>query len=412
MLKDLKHDKPVWEALQKEQQRQEQGLEMIASENYASPAVMQAAGSILTNKYAEGYPGQRYYGGCEHVDSIEQLAINRARQLFGSEGANVQPHSGSQANMAAYLALAPAGSRLLGMDLKCGGHLTHGAKVSFSGLLYKASSYGVHPDTGLLDYDEIQKQAERHKPHILIAGFSSYPRELNFKKFRHIADSVGAKLVVDMAHFAGLVAAGVHPSPVPYADAVTTTTHKTLRGPRGGLILAPTQHIKSINSKIFPCLQGGPLEHIVAAKAVALHEALQPEFKTYIQHVIKNAKALAQALKKHDLFLVTGGTDNHLVLIDLRRSKDLEDLDGHTAQQRLDEAGITVNKNTVPGETRSPFVTSGLRLGTPALTSRAMGPEQMNDIATWVAQVLHNTSAVKRVRQQVHNLCQRFPIYE
>ena len=411
MLQNLKQDSPLFEALQKEQQRQEYGLEMIASENYASPAVMQAAGSILTNKYAEGYPGQRYYGGCEHVDSIERLAINRACQLFNCEAANVQPHSGSQANMAAFLALAPAGSRLLGMDLACGGHLTHGAKVSFSGILYKASSYGVDAGTGLLDYDEIERIAQHTKPQILIAGYSSYPRELDFNRFRKIADSAGAALVVDMAHFAGLVAAGVHASPVPFADCITTTTHKTLRGPRGGLILAPTKHRKAINSKIFPALQGGPLEHIIAAKAVAFYEALQPDFKLYAQKVVQNAKALAKALIEQDLHLVTGGTDNHLVLIDLRKSKGLADLDGNTAQQRLDEAGITVNKNTVPGETRSPFVTSGLRLGTPALSTRGMDVEQMQQIASQVGQVLRSPSQVAPVRQQVHKLCQEFPIY-
>jgi glycine hydroxymethyltransferase len=403
-------DPEVAQIIGREARRQIYGLEMIASENYASPAVMAAQGSVLTNKYAEGYPGKRYYGGCEFVDQVEQLAIDRAKKLFGAEHANVQPHSGSQANMAVYLAELSAGDTILGMDLSHGGHLTHGSPVNFSGLLFKATSYGLDAATGLLNYDQIRSKAREVRPKLLIAGYSAYPRLLDFKAFRSIADEVGAKLLVDMAHFSGLVAGDAHPSPVPFADYVTTTTHKTLRGPRGGLILCKEGLAKKLNSRIFPGIQGGPLEHIIAAKAVSFGEALRPEFKTYAQAIVKNAKALAEGLLSQGFKLVTGGTDNHLVLLDL---SDRE-ITGKEGEEALDRAGITVNKNTVPNEKRSPFVTSGLRIGTPALTTRGMGPTEMKQISSWIAQVLQapkDPSVLENVRRQVHALCERFPIY-
>lgn len=417
---DLRHlakvDPDVYAHLLKETERQFTGLEMIASENYASQAVMEAQGSILTNKYAEGYPGKRYYGGCEFVDKIEQLAIDRLKKLFGVPHANVQPHSGSQANQAVFLAVAKAGDTILGMDLSHGGHLTHGSPVNFSGILFKAASYGIDPNTGRINYDTIRSVAKETKPKILIAGYSAYPRTLDFAKFREIADEVGAVLMVDMAHFAGLVAGGVHPSPAPYAHYITSTTHKTLRGPRGGIILSGVTQdnaddaAKKVNSKIFPGIQGGPLEHVIAAKAVAFHEALQPEFKQYAQQIVKNASALADSLLTAGLDLVTGGTDNHLMLLDLSK----REVTGKDAEIALDHAGITVNKNTVPNEKRSPFVTSGIRIGTPALTTRGMQESEMKLIGGWIAEVLANPqdqAMLARVRAQVAELCQSYPVY-
>ncbi len=403
-------DLEIYNAIQNEFERQQFGLEMIASENYTSKAVMEAQGSVLTNKYAEGYPGKRYYGGCEFVDVAESLAISRACELFGAAAANVQPHSGSQANMAVYLAELKAGERVLGMDLSHGGHLTHGSPVNFSGILFQVASYGLDPKTNLISYEDILNKAKEFKPKMIIAGYSAYPRLLDFAKFKEIADAVGAKLLVDMAHFAGLVAGGAHPSPIPYADYVTTTTHKTLRGPRGGLILTSEENAKKVNSKIFPGIQGGPLEHVIAAKAVAFKEALQPEFKTYAKKIIENAKALAEGLLAENFSLVTGGTDNHLMLVDLSAT----DVTGKDAEIALDHAGITVNKNTVPNEKRSPFVTSGIRIGTPALTTRGMGPAEMKKIALWISQVVKNTkdeAVITNVRAQVKELCQQFPMY-
>jgi len=411
----LAHDAEVLNLIKKESIRQQDGLEMIASENYTSKAVMEAQGSILTNKYAEGYPGKRYYGGCEFVDGIESIAIERAKKLFGVNYANVQPHAGSQANMAVYMASMKAGETILGMDLSNGGHLTHGSPVNFSGLLFKAASYKLDSETGLLNYDTIRATAREVKPKLLIAGYSAYPRTLDFAKFKEIANEVGADLLVDMAHFAGLVASGHHESPVPYADFVTSTTHKTLRGPRGGLILTNSEEkAKLMNSRIFPGIQGGPLEHVIAGKAVAFGEALQPDFKKYIDQVLKNAKALAEALKAEGFSLVTGGTDNHLMLVDLSQSKNFGEITGKVAETALDEAGITVNKNTVPNEKRSPFVTSGIRIGTPALTTRGMKEAEMKKIAQWITTVLknHDNQDMKhQVKQQVKELCQSFPIY-
>lgn len=404
-------DPEIFSAIEKESERQQFGLEMIASENYTSKAVMEAQGSNLTNKYAEGYPGKRYYGGCVNVDTVESLAIERAKKLFGASFANVQPHSGSQANMGVYLAACKAGETILGMDLSHGGHLTHGSPVNFSGLLFKAASYKLDAETGVINYDTIRATAKEVKPKLIIAGYSAYPRQLDFAKFKEIADEVGAQLLVDMAHFAGLVATGHHPSPMPYADYVTTTTHKTLRGPRGGMILTNSEEkAKIINSRIFPGIQGGPLEHVIAGKAVSFKEALQPEFKKYIENVVVNAKALAESLLSQGFNLVTGGTDNHLILMDL---SDRE-ITGKVAEIALDEAGITVNKNTVPNEKRSPFVTSGVRLGTPALTTRGMGVAEMKQIAAWITQVLKNPEdqAVKtRVHNEVKEMCKNFPIY-
>ncbi|MEY4616641.1 MAG: hypothetical protein RJB66_1601 [Pseudomonadota bacterium] len=403
-------DPEIASIISKELQRQQTGLEMIASENYASISVMETQGSILTNKYAEGYPNKRYYGGCEFVDQAESLAIERAKKLFGVEAANVQPHSGSQANMAVYLAACEPGDTILGMDLSHGGHLTHGSPVNFSGLLYKAASYGLDPATGRLNYDSIREIAKEKKPKMIIAGYSAYPRLLDFAAFRSIADEVGAALLVDMAHFAGLVASGHHPSPVPYADYITSTTHKTLRGPRGGMILANNEKIKKINSRIFPGIQGGPLEHVIAAKAVAFGEALQPNFKSYQEQVLKNAKTLAEELMKHGFDLVTGGTENHLLLLDLSN----REVTGKDAETALDHAGITVNKNTVPNEKRSPFVTSGVRIGTPALTTRGMSEKEMVLIAQWIAKVLNepsNTTLLSKIRAEVQEMCRAFPIY-
>lgn len=413
MLHHLKNSDPTLaQYIELEHTRQTDGLEMIASENYASLAVMEAQGSILTNKYAEGYPGKRYYGGCEHVDKIETLAIERAKQLFNCHYANVQPHSGSQANMAVYLAALKPGDTLLGMDLSHGGHLTHGSPVNFSGLLFKAQHYGLNPSTERLDYDQIHQIAKETKPQIIIAGYSAYPRYLDFNAFRQIADDVGALLHVDMAHFAGLVASGDHSTPIGIADVVTSTTHKTLRGPRGGIILSNTEEwSKKFNSKIFPGIQGGPLEHVIGAKAVAFGEALRPEFKTYIKQVLINAKTLAQVLLDEGLTLVTGGTDNHLLLINLSQLP----VSGKEAEIALDKAGITVNKNTVPNETRSPFVTSGIRIGTPAITTRGLKEAEMKQIGRWIVQVIRepqNDTLLHHINQQVKDLCKQFPIYK
>ena len=408
----LKNSDPeLFAVIERETERQEYGLEMIASENYASRAVMEAQGSTLTNKYAEGYPGKRYYGGCEFVDQAESLAIERAKKLFGCEHANVQPHSGSQANMAVYLAALEAGDKVLGMDLSNGGHLTHGSPVNFSGLLFDVAAYGLDPETGRLNYNQIEDIATNEKPKLIIAGYSAYPRLLDFEAFRTIADKVGAKLLVDMAHFAGLVAGGAHPSPVPYADYVTSTTHKTLRGPRGGIILCKEDYAKKVNSRIFPGIQGGPLEHIIAAKAVSFGECLKPDFKAYSEQVVKNAKVLADVLLKNNIQLVTGGTDNHLILIDL---SDRE-LTGKDGEEMLDRAAITVNKNTVPNEKRSPFVTSGLRIGTPALTTRGFKETEMEQVGTWIANLIDNPtdeSLIEQTRASVRELCEKFPIYQ
>jgi glycine hydroxymethyltransferase len=399
-------------ALDHERTRQEDHIELIASENYASPRVLEAQGSVLTNKYAEGYPGKRYYGGCEYVDVAEQLAIDRAKQLFGADYANVQPHSGSQANAAAYLALIQPGDTLLGMSLDHGGHLTHGAKVNFSGKIFNAVQYGLDPKTGEIDYAQVERLAHEHKPKLIIAGFSAYSRVIDWARFRQVADAVGAYFLVDMAHIAGLVAAGVYPSPVPHADVVTTTTHKTLRGPRGGLILARANDeiTKRLNSLIFPGSQGGPLMHVIAAKAVAFLEALQPDFKGYQQQVVANARAMAKGLMGRGFKIVSGGTDNHLFLVDLiERSYT-----GKDADAALGRANITVNKNTVPNDPRSPFVTSGLRIGTPAVTTRGFKEAEVVQLAGWIADVLDNPSneaVIERTRQSVLEICRRFPVY-
>lgn len=403
-------DPEVFNFIEKEKDRQESGLEMIASENYASKAVMAAQGSVLTNKYAEGYPHKRYYGGCEFVDHVESIAIDRCKKLFGAEHVNVQPHSGSQANMAVYLAALKPGETVLGMDLSHGGHLTHGATANFSGSLFKAVSYGIDPETHKINYDKVRAIAKESKPKMIIAGYSAYPRTLDFVKFKEISEEVGALLMVDMAHFAGLVAAKVHESPVVFADYVTSTTHKTLRGPRGGIILCKETSAKTINSKIFPGIQGGPLEHVIAAKAVAFGEALKPEFTTYIKQVVQNAKELGESLKSLGYDLVTGGTDNHLILVDLTK----KNITGKLAESSLDQAGITVNKNTVPNETRSPFVTSGIRIGTPALTTRGMGTTEMKLIAKWIDKTLsdpENKDSLQKIRIEVGELCKKFPVY-
>jgi glycine hydroxymethyltransferase len=405
-------DPALQAALDAERQRQEDHIELIASENYASPRVLEAQGSVLTNKYAEGYPGKRYYGGCEHVDVAEELAIERAKKLFGAAYANVQPHSGSQANAAVYLALLNAGDTLLGMSLDHGGHLTHGAKVNFSGKIFKAVQYGLNPSTGLIDYDQVQQLATEHKPRMIIAGFSAYSRVLDFERFRAIADTVGAYLVVDMAHVAGLVAAGLYPNPVPFADVTTTTTHKTLRGPRGGLILArPNDEIaKKLNSMVFPGTQGGPLMHVIAAKAVAFLEALQPEFSVYQKQVLANSRAMAHTLIKRGYKIVSGGTDNHLFLVDLID----KNITGKDADAALGRANITVNKNAVPNDPRSPFVTSGLRIGSPAVTTRGFGENEVIQLAGWIADVLGdvgNEAVIERVRGQVLDICKRYPVY-
>jgi len=399
-------------ALDGERQRQEDHIELIASENYASPRVLEAQGTVLTNKYAEGYPGKRYYGGCEYVDIAEQLAIARARKLFGAAYANVQPHSGSQANAAAYLALINPGDTILGMSLDHGGHLTHGAKVNFSGKLFKAVQYGLDPNTGEIDYVRVEQLAQEHRPRMIIAGFSAYSRVVDWERFRRIADGVGAYFVVDMAHVAGLIAAGIYPNPVPHADVVTTTTHKTLRGPRGGLILArPNEEIhKKLNSLVFPGTQGGPLMHVIAAKAVALLEALQPEFVAYQKQVLANARAMAGGLMKRGYKIVSGGTDNHLFLVDLID----KNVTGKDADAALGRAHITVNKNAVPNDPRPPFVTSGLRIGTPAATTRGFREAEVLELANWIADVLDENlsdAAIAKVKGQVTEICRRFPVY-
>jgi glycine hydroxymethyltransferase len=403
-------DPEIAQVLEREVHRQADGLELIASENFVSPAVLDAMGSALTNKYAEGYPGKRYYGGCEEVDVAETLAITRAQALFGAEHANVQPHSGAQANMAAYFALIEPGATILGMNLTHGGHLTHGSPVNFSGRLYHVVAYGVREDTGRIDYDAVRDLARQHRPAMIIAGASAYSRILDFAAFGEIARETGARLVVDMAHIAGLVAAGVHPSPVPHADAVTTTTHKTLRGPRGGLILCPAEHAPAINKQVFPGIQGGPLMHVIAAKAVALREAASPSFTSYARQVVANASTLAAALIEHGFTIVSSGTDNHLMLVDLRN----RGITGRDAERALGAAGITVNKNTVPGETQSPFVTSGIRIGTPALTTRGMCEAEMRRIAALIDRVLSpgaDAETFTRIRAEVRALVAPFPLF-
>jgi glycine hydroxymethyltransferase len=405
-------DPELAQAIAGERQRQEDHVELIASENYTSPRVLEAQGSVLTNKYAEGYPGKRYYGGCEFVDIAESLAIDRAKRLFGADFANVQPHSGSQANAAVFMALLNPGDPILGMSLDHGGHLTHGAKVNFSGKLYKAAQYGIKPDTGEIDYEQVARLAEEHRPKMIIAGFSAYSRVIDWAKFRQIADSVGAYFVVDMAHVAGLVAAGLYPNPVPFADVATTTTHKTLRGPRGGLILARhnPEIQKKLNSMVFPGIQGGPLMHVIAAKAVAFLEALQPEFKTYCAQVIANARAMARVLQDRGYKIVSGGTDNHLFLLNLVD----KDITGKEADAALGRAHMTVNKNAVPNDPRPPMVTSGLRIGTPAATTRGFLENEAKQLSHWIADVLDHRgddATVLRVRGEVESLCRRFPVY-
>ncbi|EIK52204.1 serine hydroxymethyltransferase [Stutzerimonas stutzeri TS44] len=405
------YDPALAQAITAEDRRQEDHIELIASENYTSPQVMQAQGSGLTNKYAEGYPGKRYYGGCEYVDVVEQLAIDRAKELFGADYANVQPHSGSSANSEVYLALLNAGDTILGMSLAHGGHLTHGAKVSSSGKLYNAVQYGID-EQGLIDYDEVERLAVEHKPKMIVAGFSAYSRVLDFARFRAIADKVGAYLFVDMAHVAGLVAAGLYPNPVPFADVVTTTTHKTLRGPRGGLILAKKNEEieKKLNAAVFPGAQGGPLMHVIAAKAVCFKEALEPEFKAYQQQVVQNARAMAEVFVGRGYDVVSGGTDNHLMLVSLIR----QGLTGKAADAALGAAHITVNKNAVPNDPQSPFVTSGIRIGTPAVTTRGCGEGECRELAGWICDILDdidNPAVIERVKEQVTDLCATFPVY-
>jgi len=403
-------DEQVFKSIQDELERQRTKIELIASENFVSEAVMEAQGSVLTNKYAEGYPGKRYYGGCEHVDVVENLARDRAKQIFGAEHANVQPHSGAQANMAVYFTILQQGDTVLGMNLSHGGHLTHGSPVNFSGIQYNFVEYGVDEKSHQIDYDVVLEKAREHKPKLIVAGASAYPREIDFKRFREIADEVGAYLMVDMAHIAGLVAAGLHPNPVPYADFVTTTTHKTLRGPRGGMILCKEKYAKQIDKSIFPGIQGGPLMHVIAAKAVAFGEALQDDFKQYAQNIVANAKQLAQSLQQEGINLVSGGTDNHLLLLDVRSLG----LTGKVAEKVLDEVGITVNKNTIPFETESPFVTSGIRVGTAAVTSRGFGLKEMEEIASIIAFTLKNyedEAKLEEARQRVIALTSQFTLY-
>ena len=403
-------DSVVFSALQEETQRQKLGLEMIASENYVSPEVLEAQGSIFTNKYAEGYPGKRYYGGCENVDIVESIGRDRLKKIFSCDHANVQPHSGSSANMAVYFAFLKPQDVILGMDLSQGGHLTHGSPVNFSGFIFQSQFYGVDEKTNLIDYDKLEDVAKKYKPKLLIAGHSAYPRFLDFEKFKTIADQIGCPLMVDMAHFSGLVAGGVHPSPVSYADMVTSTTHKTLRGPRGGIILCKSEWAKKVDSKIFPGIQGGPLPHVMMAKAVAFKEALEPSYKIYTQQVVQNAKYLAKQLLQKGFDLVTGGTDNHLILINLNN----KNLNGKTIEDILYQAGITVNKNTVPGETRSPFVTSGIRIGTPALTTRGMKEKEMGMIAEWIDQAIchrKDEKKILKIKNEVQEFCSQFPLF-
>ena len=411
MMKNLANqDAQVYQAIQQELGRQRAKIELIASENFVSEAVMEAQGSVLTNKYAEGYPGKRYYGGCEYVDIVEDLARERAKQIFGAEHVNVQPHSGAQANMAVYFTILEPGDTVLGMNLSHGGHLTHGSPVNFSGVQYNFVEYGVSKDTQTIDYEDVLAKAREHKPKLIVAGASAYPRVIDFKRFREIADEIGAYLMVDMAHIAGLVAAGLHPSPVPYAHFVTTTTHKTLRGPRGGMILCKEEFAKAIDKSIFPGIQGGPLMHVIAAKAVALGEVLQDSFKEYAQNIISNASRLAEGLKKEGLNLVSDGTDNHLLLVDLQSIG----LTGKVAEHVLDEVGITVNKNAIPYDPQKPFVTSGIRIGTAAVTSRGFGLEEMDEIASIIAFTLKNhedEAALAQARSRVEELTSKFTLY-
>lgn len=403
-----KADPEIYGFIEQEKNRQFEHIELIASENYVSTAVLEAVGSVLTNKYAEGYPSKRYYGGCKYVDQVEALAIERLKKLFGCDHANVQPHSGANANMAVYLALLNPGDTILGLNLSEGGHLTHGSKANASGKIYNSVSYGVN-ENGLLDYKQIRKLAKKHKPKLIMAGASAYSRKINFKKFRKIADEVGAYLVVDIAHIAGLVATGLHPSPVPYADVVTSTTHKTLRGPRGGIIMCKEYLAKKIDSAVFPGLQGGPLEHVIAGKAVAFGEALKPSFKRYQRQILKNAKALSSRLMENGINLVSNGTDNHLMLIDLSK----RDITGKDLEKLLEQANISTNKNTVPNEQRSPFITSGLRIGTPAVTTRGMKQKEMIVIADIISDIINNKEqAVERSKQKVAELCKQFPVYK
>ncbi|MGN0537174.1 MAG: serine hydroxymethyltransferase [Acutalibacteraceae bacterium] len=402
-------DKDVSDAMNDELKRQQRNLELIASENIVSPAVMAAMGSVLTNKYAEGYPGKRYYGGCQYVDVVEEIARKRACELFGAEHANVQPHSGAQANTAVYFAMLQPGDTVMGMNLSEGGHLSHGSPVNISGKYYNFVSYGVDPVTHRIDYDKVYEMAMEVKPKMIVAGASAYPRIIDFKRFREIADACGAYLMVDMAHIAGLVAAGVHPNPVPYAHFVTTTTHKTLRGPRGGMILCSEEYAKAIDKAVFPGTQGGPLMHVIAAKAVCLGEALKPEFKTYGENIVKNAQALAKGLTDRGIKLISGGTDNHVMLVDLRDSE----VTGKELERRLDEVQITVNKNTVPAEPRSPFVTSGIRVGTAAVTTRGLGVEEMDKIAEYISLALNDFDAnADAIRSGVDAICAKFPLYK
>ncbi len=412
MFENLRRTDPeIFEAIFNELQRQRNGLELIASENFTSDAVMEAMGNVMTNKYAEGYPGARYYGGCEFVDVAERLAIERAKQLFGAEHVNVQPHSGVQANMAVYFAVLNPGDTILSMQLSHGGHLSHGHKVSFSGKLYNVVHYTVHPETERIDFDLVRKLALEHKPKLILAGYSAYPRIIEWDKFREIADEVGAYFMADIAHIAGLVAAGIHPSPIPYAHFVTTTTHKTLRGPRSGMIMCKAEFAKDIDKAVFPGAQGGPLMHVIAAKAVALKEALTPEFKQYQEQIVKNAKKLAETLISEGLRLVTGGTDNHLMLVDLRPFK----ITGNIAEKALEKAGITVNKNTIPFDPEKPTVTSGIRIGTPAVTTRGMKEDEMVKIGKLISKVLRapdDEEVISEVRKEVQELCDAFPLYQ
>lgn len=401
-------DTEVYSIIEEEIARQQHNIELIASENFTSKAVMEAMGSPMTNKYAEGYPGKRYYGGCEVVDKVEDLARDRMKELFNAEYANVQPHSGSQANMAVYFTVLKPGDTVLGMNLSHGGHLTHGSPVNFSGKLFNFVSYGVTKDTETIDYEEVRRLALKHKPKLIVAGASAYPRIIDFKKFREIADEVGAYLMVDMAHIAGLVAAGYHPSPFPYADFVTTTTHKTLRGPRGGAILCKEKYGKDLDKAIFPGMQGGPLMHVIAAKAVCFKEALEPEFKSYMERVLKNTKVLGEELTKYGFRMVSGGTDNHLLLVDLTN----KDISGKDAEKLLDSVGITVNKNTIPSETRSPFVTSGIRIGTAAATTRGFNEDDFREVARFINYVIeHKDEDLSKIRQEVIALCDKYPLY-
>ncbi len=403
-------DPEVFQAFRAEIERQTEQLEMIASENFVSEAVMQAEGSVFMNKYAEGYPGRRYYGGCENMDVVEKLAIDRLNQLFGSEYANVQPHSGTQANMAVYFAVLNPGDSILSMDLAHGGHLSHGLPASFSGRFFKIAHYGVSRETEIIDYDQVAEIAGKHQPKLIIAGASAYPRILDFASFRRIADEVGAYLMVDMAHIAGLVASGIHPSPVPFADFITSTTHKTMRGPRGGIILAMEKYSRSLNSQIFPGIQGGPLMHVIAAKAVAFKEALKDDFKIYQQQIVSNAKTLAKTLQDRGFRLVSGGTDNHLLLVDLSD----KGLTGAKAEEILEQSGITVNKNTIPFDTRSPSVTSGIRIGTPAVTTRGLKEQEMEEVGNYISELLNqpeDDKLIGDIKMKIRSLCERFPLY-